>query len=143
MEALHIVCPHCGGINRIPADKNAASANCGKCHQPLFTGQAVDVDGTQFSKHLQKNDIPVIVDFWADWCGPCKILGPVITQAAAQLEPRVRFLKVNSDQHQALAGQYSIRGIPTLILFKHGKEIDRQSGAMDLPSLRRWIENTI
>ena len=138
-EALHIVCPHCDAVNRIPADKLDARPKCGKCHQPLFTGAPLALDTARFQRHLERNDIPLLVDFWAEWCGPCKMMAPVFEQAAGQLEPRVRLVKVDTDREQALASSLGIRGIPTLILFRGGREVARTSGATNLQGLLAWV----
>lgn len=143
MSLLHIVCPHCHTVNRIPSERLAQHPRCGKCKQALFTGQPLDLTGANFQQHISRNDIPVVVDFWAAWCGPCKMMAPAYAQAAASLEPRVRFAKLDTEHEQGIAGQFNIRNIPTLILFKGGREIARQSGAMNAGDIARWINSHI
>jgi len=138
-NSLHIVCPHCDGINRVPPEKLAAGGSCGACHKPLFTGKPLDLNQTRFQRHLAKSDLPLLVDFWASWCGPCKMMSPVFAEAARQLEPDMRLVKINSEQEQTLSTQLAIRSIPTLLVFRQGKEIARMSGALDLPGLLAWV----
>ena len=140
---LHIVCPHCDGINRVPEDKLGAKGRCGKCHNHLFVGQPVALDQQRFERHLANSDIPLLVDFWAPWCGPCKTMAPAFEQAARGLEPRVRLVKVNTEEEQALSMQYGIRSIPTLALFRHGKEVARVAGAMDAGNLVNWTRQQL
>jgi len=137
-DTLHIVCPHCDAVNRLPAAKLAAEPVCGKCQKPLFPGQPVDLASARFLKHIERNDIPVLVDFWAPWCGPCRTMAPFYTQATARLEPHFRVVKVNTEEAQDLAARFSIRSIPTLALFKNGREIARQPGAMDAQNIVAW-----
>ncbi len=139
-DSHHIVCPHCQAVNRIPAAKMGDNPKCGKCHQPLFTGHPVELDAAAFQKHISRNDIPVLVDFWAPWCGPCKMMAPAFAQAAGQLEPYVRVAKVNTENEQMLGSQLNIRSIPTLALFKNGKEIARQPGAMGAADIVNWTK---
>jgi thioredoxin 2 len=138
-----IMCPHCGGLNRVPDDKLNSNPTCGKCKKPLFTGHPVEMTGEQFLRALQKTDQPLVVDFWAPWCGPCKMFAPVFAQAAQQLEPRARFVKINTENEQAIAQQFGIRSIPTLAIFKNGQEVNRVSGAMDLTNFVQWVNQSI
>ncbi len=142
-DTPHIVCPHCFVSNRVAAAKPPLAAKCGRCKQPLFTGQPVELGAAQFQRFIDHNAIPVVVDFWAPWCGPCKMMAPVFREAAAILEPRVRLAKVNTEQESGLAAQLGIRSIPTLIIFKQGQEVARQAGAMDRHSLLRWAQGHI
>ncbi|MCU7874963.1 MAG: thioredoxin TrxC [Candidatus Thiodiazotropha sp. (ex Lucinoma borealis)] len=142
-EALHIVCPHCDGINRVPGARLRDGANCGKCHQPLFSGNPLALDEIRFSRHSQKSDIPLLIDFWAPWCGPCQMMAPAFEQAAVQLEPSVRLIKVNTEEAQQLGARYGIRSIPTLMLMQGGREIARQAGAMDQAGIMQWTRQQL
>jgi thioredoxin 2 len=142
-DSLHLVCPHCHSTNRVPSEKLSAQPKCGKCKQPIFTGHPVSLSQQSFAQHISRNDIPVLVDFWAPWCGPCKMMAPVFEQAAAQLQPRMQLVKVNTEDEQALAMQYNIRSIPTLAIFKQGREVNRMAGAMDLQNLLRWAQSAL
>ena len=137
-DPLHIVCPDCDSLNRVPGETLGSGGKGGNCHRPLFAGQPVNLDDSRFARHSGRSDIPLLVDFWAPWCGPCKMMAPVFEQAAAQLEPRMRLAKVNTEQEQALAARFGIRSIPTLVLFQGGREADRVAGAMDLQGLLGW-----
>jgi len=139
-ESKHIVCPHCVAVNRIPATRLADAPRCGKCKQSLFTAHPVALQGGSFRQHVERNDIPVVVDFWAPWCGPCKMMAPAFEQAAGKLEPRVRLAKLNTEEAQAIAGEYGIRSIPTLVLFRNGVEVARQPGAMGAADIVRWVQ---
>ncbi len=138
-DSLHLVCPHCHAVNRLPHARLGQAPNCGQCHRPLFDAHPLELTQATFAKHLSRNDIPVLVDFWAPWCGPCKMMAPQFAQAAQLLEPQVRLAKVNTEAEQGLGTQYAIRSIPTLALFRGGREIARQPGAMGAQDIVRWV----
>ena len=140
--SLHLVCPHCQTTVRVPAEKLKQGPRCGQCHQAIFDGNPVELTAATFAKQLERNDIPVLVDFWAPWCGPCRMMAPQFKQAAEQLEPRIRFAKINTEAEQALGARFNIRSIPTMKLFLHGKEVASQSGAMSVQDIVRWV-NTV
>ncbi len=138
-ELVHIVCPHCHTTNRVPHERTTSGPRCGKCHHALFDGHPVDLDETGFERHIASNDLPVVVDFWAPWCAPCRSMAPEFERAATLLEPRVRLVKVNTEAAQKLAHRFNIRSIPTMALFRGGREIARQSGAMGATAIANWV----
>ncbi len=138
--ANHIVCPHCEAVNRIPADRLGDEPKCGKCHEALFGTTPPDLGGDAFRKHIDRNDIPVVVDFWAEWCGPCRMMAPEFERASAELGSAARLVKLNTEHEPDLAAQFSIRGIPTMIMFRNGREVARQSGAMRSADIVRWVQ---
>jgi thioredoxin 2 len=138
-ETVHIVCPHCGKTNRLPTTRLDEAPKCGHCHQLLFTAHPVELNADNFQRHITQSDVPVVVDFWAPWCGPCLMMAPQYEEAARELEPRTRLAKLNTEAVPELAGQFGIRGIPTLIMFKGGREVARQSGAMGKSDIVGWV----
>lgn len=134
----NILCPHCYGVNRVPDQRIGEGPKCGKCHKPLFSAKPIALDDAGFERFISRSDLPLLVDFWAPWCGPCKMMAPAFEQAAARLEPRVQLIKINTEEQQSVAARFAIRSIPTLILFRGGSEIARVSGAMDASGLVSW-----
>jgi len=142
-DKIKVVCPHCGKTNAIPANKEIHKANCGSCGKSLLDTHPVSVDGDRFQKYMQNSDIPVVVDFWAPWCAPCRMMAPNFEEAAKRFPLKASFIKVNTEEHPYISQQFGIRGIPTIIIFKNGQEVHRVSGALDANSIVQLVSNFI
>ncbi|MDF1607407.1 thioredoxin TrxC [Hoeflea sp. YIM 152468] len=142
-DPLHIVCPACQAKNRVPATRLDARPTCGACKAALFPGVPFELDEAKLAKHLEGDDVPLLVDFWAPWCAPCRSMAPMFAQAAAQMSPNVRFAKLDTEQHQNVGARFQIRGIPLIILFDKGREVARQAGAMDAGQIVNWVSQHV
>lgn len=142
-DSKHLVCPACGATNRVPNARLSQEPVCGKCKQPLFAAKPPELTDHSFPKFIGNNDLPVVVDFWADWCGPCKSMAPAFAEAAKSLKPKAILAKLNTETAQAVAANFAIRSIPTMILFKSGREIARQSGAMSAAQITSWVNSHV
>ena len=140
-EPIHLVCGQCDSVVRVPTERFDEAPRCPKCHSPLFSDHPLELKSASFERHISRSDLPVIVDFWAPWCGPCRTMAPHYEEAARRLRYQARFAKVNSDEEPQLSSRFHIRGIPTLIAFRNGREVARQTGGMDLNGLLRWISD--
>ena len=142
-ESLVVVCPHCGTLNRVPRDRLGSGGRCGKCHEKLFDGHPIALDSARFARFLEKSDVPLLVDLWAPWCGPCRMMAPEFERAAGELEPRVKLVKVNIDEEPQVARRFAVQSIPTVVLALHGRELGRIAGARSAAELVRWAESRI
>jgi thioredoxin 2 len=142
-QPLQIVCPKCSTPNRVPEERLADGGTCGKCRNALFNGTPAELTSGNFKRFISQTDIPVVIDFWAPWCEPCKAMAPAFAQAAKEIEPNARLAKIDTQAHQQVAAQYNIRSIPTIIVFKKGKEVARTSGALPASQLKKWIAQSI
>lgn len=138
-----VACPQCHSLVRVPQARAGEHPKCPRCKAQLLTGEPLALDSASFAAHVGRASLPVLVDFWAPWCGPCRMMAPVLDRAAAERATDLRVAKVNTDEQQELAGRFDIRSIPTLILFREGRELARQSGAMDAGSLSRWLDRAL
>ncbi len=140
MTTTNVTCPKCNAKNRLPTDRLADGPKCGKCKTRIFSGRPVELTAANVAAVLNHNDIPILVDCWAPWCGPCKSFAPIFEKAAKELEPKLRLAKLNTEVNQQVAARWKIQSIPTLIVFKQGKEVARKAGAVPLPQLKQWLQ---
>ena len=143
MEKIKVVCPHCDKVNAIPNKESYTKVNCGHCKNSLLDTKPIQLNDSNFDLHLVNSDIPVVLDFWAPWCGPCKMMGPALEAAAKSFPLKVRFAKLNTEEFQAPSAKFGIRSIPTMIVFKDGKEVARQSGALSVEQIKQWVASIV